>query len=517
MVDTPWKPGKPATLIPLGNIDLATRWVPYARRVLTQLAQQGDFRRKMIVPAPGIVIHLETRGGIPRIIIEAGGSFWWWTYFFGNAPPEEGGGRIAQVVAADVPGQIGMPPPGEPSDLRGLYKYQQIFSGEKWLGSVTPHIVKTSTLLRVALYEAHDDLNIDYFMVRLGNVQDNNQPQQPTFFHDEQINLTLPAPVVGPFRLGPTVYPFLFATEWALLYGNNIGGPTATGGTLVRGRYPTPDDQTTFLAQVNNVDLSYVSTLTHLPGPNPGSGTELRTGASTRIGFGYWQGNGSFDPAFPPDPEDPLDRDFYFVSIVETIDAIPGSSPTQYQQAAVVFKRSIETPGTNAMVTAWLLDEYIQPNGNENKALYSVYEYEGKLWVIFGRYVLRDPGGAAPKDRDWFFDQYVIDKDTGILLHTQIDCGIRTWAETASGIYGYAMPTVTFTYAGSTPTEAHIQWKLRKYEFGVDLEAMSLFPVEDGNGDPIDLLDITSTLLLGSSLTAGRAHDNFNNFVLLQH
>ena len=513
MADTPWKPGKPATLVPLGNIDLATQWVPYARRVLSQLAQQGDFRRKMIVPVPGVVIHLETRGGIPRIIIEAGGSFWWWSYFSGL----EGGGRIAQVVAADVPGQIAMPPPGEPSDLRGLYKYQQIFSGDKWLGAKTPHIAKTNKLLRVALYEAHDDLNIDYFMVRLGTVQDNNQPQQPTFFHDEQINLTLPAPVVGPFRLGPAVYPFLFATEWALLYGNDIGGPTATGATLVRGRYPTPDDPTTFLAQSTGVDLSYVATLTHLPGPNPGAGTELRTSGLSRIGFGYWQGNGSFDPAFPPDPEAPLDRDFYFVALVETVDEIPGSSPTQYQQAAVVFKRSIDDPHTNTMVTSWLLAEYVQPD-SEVPVMYSCYEYQGKLWVIFGRYVLRDPGGSAPEDRDWFHDQYVIDKNTGVLLHTQLDCGVRLWAETATGIYGYALPAVTFSYDSfGNATEAHIEWKLRQYAFGTDAGALSLFPVEDELGDPIDLLSITSTQILSPGQPAGGQYDSFNHFVLLQH
>jgi len=77
--------------------------------------------------------------------------------------------------------------------------------------------------------------------------------------------------------------------------------------------------------------------------------------------------------------------------------------------------------------------------------------------------------------------------------------------------------TVTFTYAGSTPTQAHIQWKLRKYEFGVDLEAMSLFPVEDGNGDPIDLLNITSTQILSPGQPAGGQYDSFNHFVLLQH
>ena len=516
MAKEPWRHGKPTTLVPLGNIDLATQWVPYARKALAELALQGDYRRRMITPIPGVTIHLETRGGIPRIIINAEGQFWWWSYFFGFAPEEEGGGRIAQVVAADVPGLIGAPETG-PTNLRGLYKYQEIFSGDKWLGDVTPHIVKTGGVLRVALYEAHDDLSIDEFHVKLGTVQDNFQVQQPNVFYTYTVPLSLPAPVVGPFRLGPVVYPFLYAEEWALLYGNDIGGPSADGGILVRGRYPTPDDDTAFLGETSGVDLSTVADLTHLPGPNPGSGTELRTAGNSRIGFGYWQGNGSFDPLFPPDPEAPLDRDFYFVALVETVDEIPGSSPTRYQQAAVMFRRSIDDPHTNIVLTSWLLDEYIQPDGNENKALYSVYEYEGKLWVIFGRYVSRFPGDPNNKDRDWFFDQYVVDKTTGELLHTQLDCGIRVWAEVADGIWGYEMPAVTFTYSGSTATEAHVEWKLRKYEFGTDLGLLSLFPALDDENNPIELLSITSTIILGSSLTAGRAHDNFNNLILLQH
>ena len=76
------------------------------------------------------------------------------------------------------------------------------------------------------------------------------------------------------------------------------------------------------------------------------------------------------------------------------------------------------------MVTSWLLAEYVQPSLNENVVLHSCYEYQGKLWLIFSRYVLRDPGGSAPEDRDWFFDQYVVDKNTGVLLHTQLDCGL---------------------------------------------------------------------------------------------
>ena len=515
MPSPPWKPGKPTTLIPLGNIDLATQWLPYARKMLRDLALQGDYRRKTVTPVPGVTISIETLGGIPRIIINAGGEFWWWTYFFGFAPPEEGGGRIAQVVAADVPGLIGQP--SGPTNFRGLYKYQQIFSGTKWLGGVTPQISKVDSNLRVALYEAHDDLTIDEFHVKLGTVLDNFQAQQPTVFFDYTIILEPPAPVIGPFRLGPSVYAFLYATEWALLWGNTIGGPAAYSGTLVRGRYPTPDDDTVFLEQVNDVNLSVVSTLTELPGPNPGAGTELRSAMGARIGFGYWQGNGSHDPLLPPPaPEALADRDFYFVALVETTTVI-SSDPLRYQQAAVVFRRSIDNPGTNVMLTSWLLAEYVQTLTNENKALYSAYEYEGKLWVIFGRYVSRSPEVYGNKDRDWYFDQYVIDKITGVLLHTQIDCGIRTWVETSNGIYGYAMPAVTFTYSGSTPTEAHIEWKLRKYEWGVDANRLSLYPTLDASNNPIDLLNITTTFAVDNSLTAGGAYDYFNNLILLQH
>jgi hypothetical protein len=169
------------------------------------------------------------------------------------------------------------------------------------------------------------------------------------------------------------------------------------------------------------------------------------------------------------------------------------------------------------MATSFLLAEYIQPSVNENKVLFSVYEYEGKLWVIFGRYVARFPEVSGNKDRDWYFDQYVVDKTTGVLLHTQLDCGIRTWVETSSGIYGYTMPAVTFTYAGSTPTQAHIQWQLRKYEWGVDADALSLYPTLDEFDNPINLLNITTTRGIGNSLAAGRIYDDANNLVLLQH
>lgn len=84
---------------------------------------------------------------------------------------------------------------------------------------------------------------------------------------------------------------------------------------------------------------------------------------------------------------------------------------------------------------------------------------------------------------------------TGELLHTQIDCGIRIWAETDQGIYGYAQPRVTFTYEGEIPTEAHVEWELNKYEFGTDGDEWSLFVARDANDEPIRLLEAVTTYL----------------------
>ena len=54
----------------------------------------------------------------------------------------------------------------------------------------------------------------------------------------------------------------------------------------------------------------------------------------------------------------------------------------------------------------------------------------------------------------------------GVIGKTPAEVWRGTGLATGSGIYGYEMPTVTFTYAGATPTEAHIQWQLRKFEWG---------------------------------------------------
>lgn len=508
-----------------GDRRRAAQWLPFARKRIAWWKKQnlpGVWNHKWWVPGGEVRVHVDRVAQSEWIWIRIDeGDFWWWTYFFGFAPPEEGGGRIAQIVAADVPGKISQPV--EATSFAGLYKYRQIFAGDRWLGDKTPQLAKAGGRVVVAVYEVHADPSPNNsFLVRLGFVIDNNKPQKPAFFLDYEIPIDPGAPVVGIARVGPDMYPLLFAEEWALLYGEGIGGVTATEGTLVRGRYPTADNPSIVLATVSDIDLSDVAGLSVLPGPNPGAGTALRTAGDSRIGFGYWQGNGSSDPLLPPPaPEALKDRDFYSVAVVETTTVIPSDpltpSITRYQQAAVVFRRSIDDPGTNLMLTSWLLAEYVQKSATENTVLYSAYEYQGKLWVIFGRYVSRFPEIFGNKDRDWYFDQYVIDKSTGELLHTQLDCGIRAWAETDAGIYGYAMPDVTFTYAGSTATEAKINWMLRRYSFGVDANALSLFPDESDPGIPINLLSVQTTVTLGSSVTAGRAHDNFNHLILLQH
>jgi len=501
----PWKPGKPTTLIPLGNIDLATQWLPYARKMLRDLALQGDYRRKTVTPVPGVTISIETLGGIPRIIINAGGEFWWWTRFTGFLPPEEGGGRTTQIVAADVPGKIGAP--DGPANLAGLYKYKQVFRGDRWLLR-SPTITKTKGAVRLAIYEGHDDMNIHFFPVRLGTIMDNDRPQQPEFFFQLDLHIPPSTPVIGDFRLAGDAFSFLYGQEWAVLYGQ-IGGPTATGGTLVRGRYPTPDDPTDFLEEVTDIDLS-TSSLPALPGPNPGAGTPLS--GAPGIGFGYDQGNGSFDPLFPPDPDEPKDRDFYFLSL-RSVDGVPAPSG----QAAVMYRRGIEAPGINKMLTSWLLEEPIPVGSAAGVTRANVYEYQGKVFVIFGRFVEVNPG-QNPPDRDWYFDQYVIDKVSGELLHTQLDCGVRMWAETTNGaLYGYTMPSVTHTSTGAGQVMAHIRWQLRPLRFGVDEDRLSLFPVLDDEENPVNLLDIVTAVGPISISDARNVFETFNNLILQQH
>ena len=507
MPSPPWKPGKPTTLIPLGNIDLATQWLPYARKMLRDLALQGDYRRKTVTPVPGVTISIETLGGIPRIIINAGGGFWWWTRFIGFLSPEEGGGRTAQIVAADVPGKIGAP--DGPTNLAGLYKYQQVFRGDRWFGSATPKITKTSGGVRLAIYEGHDDMNIDFFLVRLGTIVDNGSPQQPRFFYEHQIALNPGGPIIGDFRLGPAVYPFLYEEEWAILYGD-IGGSLATDATLVRGRYPTADDPTIVLEEVHGIDLS-TSSLSALPGPNPGSGSPLDHN-SFSIAAGYWQGNGSYDPALPPDPEEPKDRDFYFIEL--------RFAPAG--QAAVMYRRSIAAPSVNKMITSWLLAEHISTSSRAGVRRIHVYEYQGKVFVTFRRFVEhpRPPPNPHlnPGDRDYYFDQYVIDKVSGVLLHTQLDCGVRMWAETTNGaLYGYTMPSVTYTNTDQPAPMGHLRWQLRPLRFGVDEERLSLFPVLDDEGNSVNLLDVVTTEGPLHSTDKFNVVDASNNLILQQH
>jgi len=475
--------------------------------MLRDLALQGDYRRKTVTPVPGVTISIETLGGIPRIIINAGGGFWWWTWFNGFLPPEEGGGRTSQIVSADVPGTIGAP--DGPTNLAGLYKYQQVFRGDRWLIR-TPTITKTSGGVRMAYYEGHDDMNIHFFPVWLGTVVDNGRTQQPRLFFHYDLYFSPTTPVWGDFRAGASiVYPFLYDKEWAILHGE-IGGPGATGGTLIRGRYPTPDDPTDFFGEVQDIDLS-VSSLSVLPGPNPGAGTPLP--GSPGVGFGYDQGNGSFDPMFPPDPNAPKDRDFYFLSLRSVADV-----PAPSQQAAVMYRRGIEAPGVNKMLTSWLLEERIPTGFAAGVTRAHVYEYQGKVFVIFGRWVEVNPG-QNPPDRDWYFDQYVIDKVSGELLHTQLDCGVRMWAETTNGaLYGYTMPSVTHTSAGAGQVMAHIRWQLRPLRFGVnDEDRLSLFPVLDGDENPVNLLDIVTTQGPMPISDARHVFDTFNQLILQQH
>lgn len=499
MVNSSWKPGKPATLIPLGNIDLATQWVPYARRALSQLAQQGDFRRKMIVPAPGIVIHLETRGGIPRIIIEAGGSFWWWAYL--NGPP---GGlpvneRFATIVAADVPGTIRQP--DTPVSVAQLYGAREIFNGPMWLVINTPHVVKLKNMLGVAVYEGHNDLSLDEFYLRLGTVLDNGQPAQPQMFYDLVVPLPDADPGDPPPQVvrgdGPSAHPFFFGSEWAVLMRKSGVAPFVDVPIWVRGRYPTADDPTVELERRDDLVLDYDGAMTAgLPGPNPGAGDRIRRIAAD---LNLWQGSGSFDPENPPDPETPADMDFYYVVLAETrtrIPDIPGEPSPLYQQAPVLIRRSILDPETDVMATAWLLDEYVQTENSPT--IFSVQEYQGKVWLIFGRYVRRFLPPAVELDRDWYFDQYVVDKTTGELLYTQLDCGVRVWTVTDSGIFGYTMPEVTFSdysdYNGQqTAKMAHVKWQLGKYQFDEN-EPMKLVPVLDANNDPVVLLDFVSNI-----------------------
>ena len=491
----PWRPGKPTTLVPLGNIDLATQWVPYARKVLADLSLQGDFRRKMITPAPGIVIHLETRGGIPRIIIEAGGNFWWWRIFWED---DGQGGTVSTIRAADIPEGVsvaGLISGALPTGYRSHELYRQ--AGKVGTGSGDTVLTKSGRSLRGFIYEQSRVRSI----VVTG--QDNDQPQQlQTFFTIDWVNDTTGQPQ-SPSELSS----FAYLTEWAVLYGSS--------GTyrLMRGRYPTADDPSDFHSDVA-ADLSAVFNIPELPGPNGTAGMKTR---GSGIFFGAWQGNGSFDPEFPPDPDAPPDRDFYLVSLVETTVEIDPGPPVRYQQAPVLRRRSIEDPNTDIMASSWLLEEWVQKGVSGDTPILSwVYEYQGKVFVIFQRYV-EDFPDTTNKDRDWFFDQYVIDKVTGELLHTQLDCGIRIWAETDQGLYGYAQPRVTFTYDGSTRTAAHVLWALRKYEFGTGADALSLFIARDGNDEPIQLLSAETTYLFTPGSAPPGMGDINNRLILLQH
>ena len=76
MADTPWRPGKPIKFIPIGDVAAAAEWIPLARKLAWDLVRQGNYHRRIITPAPGVTIHIETLAGIPRVFIETGGYDW---------------------------------------------------------------------------------------------------------------------------------------------------------------------------------------------------------------------------------------------------------------------------------------------------------------------------------------------------------------------------------------------------------------------------------------------------------
>lgn len=73
MADETWWPGKPIRIIPVGDVDAASEWIPFARRKMVELSRSGDYARRTWMPAPGVIIRGETLRGIPRVFIEVDG------------------------------------------------------------------------------------------------------------------------------------------------------------------------------------------------------------------------------------------------------------------------------------------------------------------------------------------------------------------------------------------------------------------------------------------------------------
>ncbi len=68
--DSRWRPGKPLRIIPIGDVATASEWIPFARRKMVELSRFGDYARRTLQPADGVVIRGEMLSGIPRVFIE---------------------------------------------------------------------------------------------------------------------------------------------------------------------------------------------------------------------------------------------------------------------------------------------------------------------------------------------------------------------------------------------------------------------------------------------------------------
>lgn len=82
---------------------------------------------------------------------------------------------------------------------------------------------------------------------------------------------------------------------------------------------------------------------------------------------------------------------------METEVEIDPGPPVRYQQAVVLRRRSVVDPDTNIMSSSWLLEEWVQrypglvsdplTTSWDTPVLSWVYEYRGRVFVIFQRYV----------------------------------------------------------------------------------------------------------------------------------
>lgn len=506
-----------------GDRRKAAQWLPFARKRIAWWKQQnqpGVWNHKWWVPGGEVRVSVDRVAQSEWIWIRIKeGGFWWWGLFWEE---DDNGDMVMIVRAADIPEGVsqggGVITEALPAGYRALPIYRNDAEAEFGVGHGV--IVKADRSLRGMIHDFHN-----HRVVGVTGL-DNGRPQQlqPMFivpFVDEITELPK-----NPQR----IYSFAYRTESAILFGGTPFPSFEPAFKLLRAAYTTPG-QPAVVTEPVDVDLSDMFDIPELPGPNGTEGVETND-TSPLFFLGAWQGNNSHDE--PPSPEAEPDLDFYLVSLVETEDEVDPGPPVRYQQAVVLRRRSVVDPDTDIMSSSWLLEEWVQrQHSGDTPALYAswdtpvlswVYEYRGRVFVIFQRYVEDAPGDPDNTDRDWFFDQYVIDKETGELLHTQIDCGIRIWAETDQGIYGYAQPRVTFTHEGEIPTEAHVEWELNKYEFGTGGDEWSLFVARDANDDPIRLLEAVTTYLpedfpgfFEDMVPTGAGDINRNRMILLQH